>query len=75
MVEEFVLQTARTRAPAALAWRSAMSKSIVSPDCEIAITKDSLSTIGSRYRYSDAISTSTGIFAHFSIAYLATIPA
>ena len=39
------------------------------------MTKVPASMIGSRYLNSLAISTSTGIFAHFSIAYLATMPA
>ena len=75
IVELFVLQIARTRAPAAFAWRSAINVSIVSPDCEMAITRVFLLIIGSLYRYSLAISTSTEIFAHFSIAYFAIIPA
>ena len=48
---------------------------MVSPDCEIGITKVFLSKLGSRYRYSEASSTSTGICPHFSIAYLPTNPA
>jgi DNA-binding NarL/FixJ family response regulator len=48
---------------------------MVSPDCEIAITRLSGPTIGSRYRNSLASSTSTGIRVQCSIAYLATIPA
>ncbi|CAB5017524.1 unannotated protein [freshwater metagenome] len=48
---------------------------MVSPDCEIGITKVFSFKLGSRYRYSEASSTSTGIFPHFSIAYFPTKPA
>ena len=75
IVELFVLQIANTLPPAAFACRTAIKVSIVSPDWEIAIIKVLGSIIGSRYLNSLAISTSTGIFAHFSIAYFATIPA
>ena len=62
-------------APFDFAYLSAIKVSIVSPDCEIGITKVFLSRDGSRYRYSEASSTSTGILPHFSIAYLPTNPA
>jgi len=45
---------------------------MVSPDCEIAITRVPLSIIGSRYLNSEASSTSTGILVQCSIAYFAT---
>ncbi|CAB4660193.1 unannotated protein [freshwater metagenome] len=48
---------------------------MVSPDCEIGITNVCLSILGSRYRYSEASSTSTAMPDHFSIAYFPTKPA
>ena len=48
MVEPLVLQIASTRAFCSLAWRSAISVSIVSPDCEIATTRVDRSSTGSR---------------------------
>ena len=41
-----MLQIASVRAPCAFAWRSAISVSIVSPDCEIAMTRVSGSDDG-----------------------------
>ena len=75
MVDPFVLQTESIVAFFDFAYRSAIKVSIVSPDCDIGITNVFLSRLGSRYRYSEANSTSTGIFPHFSIAYLPTNPA
>jgi len=40
--------------------------SIVSPDCDMAITRLGLGIMGSLYLNSDAISTSTGILANLS---------
>lgn len=75
IVEPFVLQTARTFAPCSRACRSAISVSMVSPDCEMAITSVRASRIGSRYRNSLASSTSHGIRVQCSMAYLAMSPA
>ena len=46
--EPFVLQIASVRAPCSFAYRSAMSVSIVSPDCEIVTINVVGVTIGSR---------------------------
>ena len=48
IVEPTVLQIASVLAPCALACRRAMRVSIVSPDCEMAMTSESGPTIGSR---------------------------
>jgi hypothetical protein len=63
-----MLVIASTRAPRLRARRIAASVSAVSPDCEIPITRSSGPTIGFRYRYSEAMSISTGTRAHCSIA-------
>ena len=75
MVEPLVLQIASTRAFCSLAWRSAISVSIVSPDWDTATTSVDRSSTGSRYRNSLASSTSHGIRVQCSMAYLATSPA
>ena len=54
------LQTATTAAPLALAACTAPSVSAVSPDWESATTRVSGPTSGSRYRNSEAMSTSAG---------------
>jgi len=48
MVDPLVLQMASTRAFCSFAWRSAISVSMVSPDCEIGITRVDRSNTGSR---------------------------
>ncbi len=48
IVEPFVLQMASTLAPCSRACRSAISVSMVSPDCEMAMTSVRGSRIGSR---------------------------
>ena len=75
MVDPTVLHIANAREPCSRAYRNAISVSIVSPDCEIAMVSIRESTIGSRYRNSLASSTSTGIRVQCSMAYLATSPA
>ena len=65
----------RTRAPRFFASRKAARVSAVSPDWLMISTSVLESTIGSRYRNSDARSTSTGIRVSFSSTYLPTTPA
>ena len=48
MVDPCVLTIEMTLAPCSRAWRTAMSVSIVSPDCVTATTSVFSSTIGSR---------------------------
>ncbi len=48
MVEPLVLQIASTLAPCSRAWRSAIRVSMVSPDCEMAMTSVPGPMIGSR---------------------------
>ena len=61
--EPTVLVTARLFAPRRFASFSAASVSLVSPDWLITMQNVFSSVNGSRYRYSDAISTSTGMRA------------
>ena len=58
--------TASTCAPCARASFMAAIVSIVSPDCETAITSVRSSITGRRYRHSLAMSDSLGIRAHSS---------
>ena len=69
------LQIETILAPFFFASLNAANVSAVSPDWEIAINRTSLSTIGSLYLNSDAISTSTGSLTSSSIINLPTRPA
>ena len=64
-----------TRAPRRLASRMAARVSAVSPDWLMTMARVFASTMGSRYRNSDATSTSTGMRVSFSSTYLPTTPA
>ena len=66
--EPMMFVIASTFAPRSRAVRIAASVSAVSPDCEIPITRSPGPTMGLRYRYSEAISTSTGTRENSSIA-------
>ncbi len=67
MVDATTLQIATVAAPFAFASRIPARVSAVSPDWEMATHSVPSSTTGSRYRYSDPRSTSTGIRASPSI--------
>src|SRR2546425_4670407 len=69
MVEPTTFTRPSVRAPRRLASRRAASVSAVSPDCEIPTTSVRSSTIGLRYRNSEAYSTSDGMRASSSIMY------
>jgi hypothetical protein len=70
-----VLQIEIALAPSDMAYFTAMSVSMVSPDWLIEITRVWSSSTGSRYRNSWLSSTSTDTHAHFSMAYLAVCAA
>src|SRR5579871_1009872 len=75
MAEPTTLQTDIESAPSEMAFSKAAKVSAVSPDCDTAITSVLLSVNVSRYLYSLAISTLTGIRNSDSIDGLAIIPA
>ena len=75
MVDPFTFTIDRTFDPHLLANLRASRVSIVSPDCDVTITRVFSFISGSLYLNSDAISTFTGIFSSFSIMALPTIPA
>ena len=75
MVEPFTLTMERVTEPRLLARFMAASVSMVSPDCDMTMTRVLESISGSSYRNSDAMDTVTGIRSMGSISAFATIPA